>query len=922
MDRLEISVLGISELKWTGRGYFDSGDHRVYYSGHDSIWHRGVAFLVNKKFARSVLGYNPISDRVLLLRLKCSEMNLTIIQVYAPTTSAQAKEIEEFYNQLQSAIDLTPAKDMLIVMGDLNAKVGECSEDRITGNHGLGERNEAGEKLIEFCSDNNLWIGNTWYELPIRRKYTWTSPNHEHRNQIDYIMCKQRWRSSITSVKTRPGADCGSDHELLLATVKVKFRKINAKQRAGNKRLDLSQINEEYNLEVKNRFDALKLEESTPNEIWEDVLTCVTDVARAKIPPRAKRQRAPWLSQAALDIASERKAAKINQDRNQVKLLNRAFQRQARLDKNKFIEQQCAEIKNGISKGRCRDCSKKIKTITGQFTPRVGVLKNKEGRDLTEVEEITKRWKNYTEELYQKDPTLLAEPRVVKDDQELEPDILEAEARQAISQLANNKASGVDDTPIELFKALGDEGVKMMHTICNKIWKSGSWPTQWRQSVYIPIPKRGDARLCENNRTIALILQASKVLLKIIQKRLEPYIEKELPTEQAGFRKGRGTRDQIANLRWIMEKSREYQKDLYICFIDYSKAFDSVDHAKLWVIMDKMGIPSHITTLIKNLYTGQEAVVRTEAGDTEWFPIGKGVRQGCILSPCLFNLYTEHVMREAEFDVASEGVKLGGRNINNLRYADDTTILAESDDDLRSLLRRIKAISLKYGLHLNIRKTKTMPTGQLDDFSFDGEQIEVVKKFTFLGAEINSDGSCSGEIRRRLALGRAAMQRLSPVLSDRGVSCHLRGRLIRALVFPVVLYGCERWTLSRADRRRLDSFELWCWRRMLRISWTAKVTNSLVLIWAHPTMSLESMALKLRLTYFGHVMRAEGMEKQVMVGKTEGGRRRGRQRMRWLDGVMKETGKDLTNLKNLVVDRTHWRTFIHGITKGRERLNG
>ena len=168
--------------------------------------------------------------------------------------------------------------------------------------------------------------------------------------------------------------------------------------------------------------------------------------------------------------------------------------------------------------------------------------------------------------------------------------------------------------------------------------------------------------------TIALISYTSKVMLKILQARLLQYMNRELPDVQVGFRKDRRTRDEIAKIRWITEKAREFQQNMYFCFIDDAKAFDCVDHNKLWKTLKEMGIPDKLTCLLKNLYAGQEATVRTGHGTMDWFKIGKGVRHGCILSPCLFNLYAEYIMRHAGLDKAQAGIKTAGRNINNLRY--------------------------------------------------------------------------------------------------------------------------------------------------------------------------------------------------------------------------------------------------------------
>ena len=176
----------------------------------------------------------------------------------------------------------------------------------------------------------------------------------------------------------------------------------------------------------------------------------------------------------------------------------------------------------------------------------------------------------------------------------------------------------------------------------------------------------------------------------LIQARLQQYVNCELPDIQGGFRKGRGTRDQIANIRWIIEKGREFQENVYFCFTDYAKSFDCVGHNKLWKILKEMGIPDHLTCLLRDLYAGQEATVRTGHGTTDWFQIGKGVCQGCILSPCLFNLYEEYIMRNAGLEEEQAGIKITRRNINNLRYADDSTLMAESEEELKTLLMKVK----------------------------------------------------------------------------------------------------------------------------------------------------------------------------------------------------------------------------------------
>ncbi|CAM4847582.1 unnamed protein product, partial [Rotaria magnacalcarata] len=224
MSRVNIDILGISELKWTGMGHFIPDDYHIFYCEQENHRRNGVAIIVNKRVANSVLGYNPKNDRIISIRLLDKPINVTVIQVYAPTTGADDEEIEDFYVSLQQLVDAIPKKDTIVIMGDWNVKVGSKSVTGITGNFGLEDRNEAGDKLLDFCQNNSMFITNTCFQQPKRRLYTWTSSNGQYKNQIDYILCSQRWRSSIQLAKTRRDADCGSDHELLIAKFQMKLK--------------------------------------------------------------------------------------------------------------------------------------------------------------------------------------------------------------------------------------------------------------------------------------------------------------------------------------------------------------------------------------------------------------------------------------------------------------------------------------------------------------------------------------------------------------------------------------------------------------------------------------------------------------------------------------------------------------------------
>ena len=244
-----------------------------------------------------------------------------------------------------------------------------------------------------------------------------------------------------------------------------------------------------------------------------------------------------------------------------------------------------------------------------------------------------------------------------------------------------------------------------------------------------------------------------------------------------------------------------------------------------WKILKEMGIPDHLTCLLRNLYACQEATVRTGHGTTDWFQIGIGVCQGCVLSPCLFNLYAEYIMRNAGLEEAQAGIKIARKNTNNLRYADDTTLMAENEEELESLLMKVKEESKKVGLKLNIQKTKIMASSPITSWQIDGE---TVTDFIFLDSRITADGDCSQAIKRCLLLGRKVMTNLDSILKSRDITLSTKVCLVKDMVFPVVMYGCENWTIKKAECRRIDAFALWCWRRLLRVPWTARSNQSIL----------------------------------------------------------------------------------------------
>ncbi|KAI8433243.1 hypothetical protein MSG28_015319 [Choristoneura fumiferana] len=327
-----------------------------------------------------------------------------------------------------------------------------------------------------------------------------------------------------------------------------------------------------------------------------------------------------------------------------------------------------------------------------------------------------------------------------------------------------------------------------------------------------------------------------------------------------------------------------------------------------------MGAPKHLVHLIRRLYEDGTASVRADDVLSSHLHPSAGVRQGCIISPLLFNVYTELIMR-ITLEEWTDGISIGGLKISNLRYADDTTLFATSPRHMEELLRKMERVSLDFGLKINRCKTKMMIVDRMNNNSPEIVQIancDVVQSYIYLGALITNSGGCVDEVKRRMAIARSAMDRLRKIWRSRNIYRSTKIRLVRALVFPIFLYAAETWTLREVERRKIDALEMWCWRRMLGVSWTEFRTNESILQELGIKQRLSSIVQSRILTFFGHICRKgdAAMERLVIQGKVEGTRPRGRSPMRWTDQVKAAIEGPLHASIRKAAVREEWRRIV------------
>nr|KAG5689303.1 hypothetical protein BaRGS_022027 [Batillaria attramentaria] len=874
MKNYKIGVLGLSETRWlqSGQLRFSSGE-QLLYSGHteDGAPHtEGVALMLAPEAQRALIGWEPVNSRIITAKFitKKKDIKLNIIQCYAPTNDAEEEKKDDFYQQLQTVIDRGGAKDMTILMGDFNAKIGSDNtgyEDTM-GTHGLGQMNENGERFADFCALNQLVIGGSIFPHKRIHKATWRSPDHVTENQIDHICISRKFRRSWRDVRVMRGADVSSDHHLLATALRLRLKRhTNAN--------------------------------STRTRSW-------------KLGKEKKT---------ALNTSRTRRAKAKAQE--EYTAADREVKRSTRKDKRDYIDNLASQAEEAARQGNLKDLYQVTKKLMGKFQQTDKPVKDKNGHPLTTTEEQLKRWAEHFRELLNR-PIPETPPDIPPAETELPINCdkpSKAEIRKAIMTLRNGKAAGPDEIPAEAIKADTETAVNMLHSLFSKIWEKEEVPAQWKEGIVIKLPKKGDLRDCSNYRGIMLLSVPGKVLNRILLERMREAVDPMLRDQQAGFRRNRSCADQIASLRIIVEQSLEWNSPLYINFIDYEKAFDSVDREALWKLLRHYGVPGKIISLIQCTYQDMSCRIAYAGQLSESFEVKTGVRQGCLLSPFLFLLVIDWIMK-----TTTAGRKNGIQwtlwtQLDDLDFADDLALLSHSHSQMQDKTTCLEATSAGTGLKINRKKTELMKinTTANTPVTVGGEPIREVESFVYLGSVVDGQGGTDRDVTARIGKARAAMVMLKNVWASKVVSIRTKLRIFNSNVKSVLLYGCETWRTTKTMQQKIQTFLNTCLRRIFNIRWPEKIRNEE--LWERAGQEpVAKQILRRKWGWIGHTLRkpASSTTRQALTWNPQGKRKRGRPRNSWrrdTEAELCKQGTNWTGVARIAQNRVRWRRVVDGL---------
>ena len=938
LRRLNIAIAGLQEVRLKGSGELSLTNYKILWSGHDSAT-QGVALAIRKDLVNCLSEWKPIGPRLMQTRFRHTRGYFTIFSCYAPTNAASDVEKDDFFSQLSIEVARTSQHDVVFVLGDLNATIGGNRQgyERVLGPCCSGPTNDNGYRTLDLAVTHDLRLAFSWFPHKDIHRITWYSNDGVTRKTIDHILFSKRW-NAVSDCRAFRSAELGcTDHRIVVATVSLKLKRVQPNSTIPRladvaKLVDHenSSVATNYSVAISNRFSALQFMEDLPiEESYEQFENALVSTALEIAGPKKKRRHA-WISDESLQLVEECRRARMNGPQSDYRALRKLRRKSLRSDRRKWLEKMASKAEENFRRHKTSDLFKNIREICEQQASPSAPLRSTNGELTTDLTQKLHVWKEHYACQMNKSPapsnsTLnnFAEAGSPSSDINTDPPTPH-EIRSAIKSIPNGKSPGPDNITSEMLKAAIDSVVPALATLCCKIWDQETVPSRWTSGTIIPVFKnKGDRRLPSNYRPITLLSIPGKVIMTVIIRRILPHLLEHRRPEQSGFTPGRSTTECILALRVLAEKHREYRRPLFAAFVDLKTAFDSVDRNSLWMLLQGLGIPLKLITLIRSFHEATHANVRIEGRLSDPFPYTSGVRQGCVAAPNIFNVAIDHWMRKVNEMVPNLGVDYHGV-VTDLCYADDVVIFASMLDIITHALNAMNTQAIPLGLQVNWAKTKIMANINNDDtprtLTVDDNTIEVVDDFIYLGSKIGSSCLTPPEIRRRLALAHSAFGRMEAVWRRRAISLTLKLRLLDSLVLPVLLYGSETWTLSAESCNLVDAFHRKCLRRVLKIRWFHHITNDQLYALSNNPEKMSTIIRRSRMRLLGHISRLDErtpvrriLQAASSTQAPRGWRRpRGRPHLSWTSQV--SATLPLQDAMRLAQDRRVFRELVATVT--------
>lgn len=909
LEKIEYDIIGLAEVRRTGCKIEEHQDFILCYKGETKGLH-GVGFLIKKTLKQNIIDFIGISERVALLKLKFKNQPITIIQAYAPTERAKEDEMQKFYDDLKNAQDTQDTN--VLVIGDFNAKIGQPRkfENLIMGKYGYGKRNERGEWLLQYAREQHLSIMNTYFKKKQQRRWTWVSPDNKTKNEIDYILCNKP--KQITNVEVLNKLSFPSDHRLLRSSFLLEAPKKSRKAyRSLPKPPTTEQEKTKYLQHLNDNLITYLLNKKHTNTqtYYDNLETAITSSLKINKDEQKKKK---ILRQETIELVNKRtELLAIENKSKEIKSeIKKIFKKTNKAIKKDYRSHRQETIKRNLVTYRS---SKRAYKELKSHKDWIQKLQNQE-RETKNRKDVITHATNFYQDLYKKpdkepDNTTFLESK--QNNQDIVEPISELEISKHISHLKPEKSPGPDNISNEALKIGAPLLVPYLAQLYNMVLEQETVPKQWCSSDIILLYKKGNPLDVSNYRPISLLSSVYKLFTSILQTRLTPSIDAHQPIEQAGFRSGYSTIDHIHTLDQVMGKYIEYNYPLYIAFIDYSKAFDSITHSSIWRALKTCEINQTYINILINIYSQSVSRVKMERKGEE-IAIGKGVRQGDPISPKLFIAVLEQVFKNIQWK--NKGISILNKRLTHLRFADDIIIFAESATQLEDMMNTLDKESKKVGLHMNTSKTKAMTNSRRRLINVAGTEIDYVNEYIYLGKHISfSPSNNEEEVDRRINTAWKKFWSQKEILKGEYSIAHKK-IVMDTCILPSLTYGSQTWTYTKKVRKAITTCQRSMERSILNIRKIQKIRSEIIRQKTKLTDALQQ-ALHLKWQWAGHVARYKDKRWTLVTTKWTGpaGRRlRRRPKKKWIDDIYSVAGKDWLQKAK---DRDEWRKSEEAFTQ-------